>query len=129
MKEFSSTKSLSLLILSLGFAFALHAAYLFKQDIALGQHLTWQAYLFNFLAASAILVFLLRLAKKNKSNLGFIFMGGSFLKFLVFFLVFFPVYKADGEMQTIEFSSFFIPYAICLSVKSFVLIRQLNQAD
>ncbi len=129
MKTPSSKQSLILLFSVIAVSFGLHAAYLSSQSIDLGTHLTWQAYLFNVLAASIILVFLLRLAKKNKSNLGFIFMAGSFLKFLVFFIFFFPEYKADGEMQTIEFSSFFIPYAICLSVKSFVLIRTLNRAD
>ena len=129
MTEFSPQKAIGILFLVIGLAFSLHFSYLNYQQVPLGEHLTWQAYLFNFLTASLILVFLLKRAKKNKSNLGFFFMGGSFLKFLVFFLLFYPQYKADGEMQTIEFASFFIPYAICLSVKSFVLIRTLNLAD
>lgn len=121
--------SLLILFTAMAVAFATHAAFLSHLNLSLGEYLTWQAYLFNFLAASGILIFLLRLTKKNKSNLGFIFMAGSLLKFLVFFIFFFPEYKADGEMQAVEFSSFFIPYAICLSVKSFVLIRTLNRED
>lgn len=129
MKELSISRAVSLLLVALALALFGHYIYLSSVGISLSENLTWQAYLFNGLAATGILIFLMRLAQKNKSNLGFIFMAGSFLKFLVFFLLFFPEYKADGEMQTIEFSSFFIPYAICLSVKSFILIRMLNRAD
>jgi hypothetical protein len=107
--------------------FAIHAAYLNLHNIPLSDNLTWQAYIFNALAAVLILTFMLRLAQKSKDYLGFVFMGGSLLKFLVFFVFFYPVYKADDKIQALEFSSFFIPYLICLSFKSFVLLKSLNR--
>ncbi len=123
------SRAISSLFLFLAIAFSLHAIYLSQEGIGLGSYLTWQAYLFNFIVASVILFFLLALPAKHQTNLGFVFMAGSFFKFLIFFLFFYPQYKADGEMQAIEFTSFFVPYAICLSIKTFILIRRLNQAD
>jgi hypothetical protein len=108
-------------------AFGIHTSVLGNLNISLGENLTWQAYLFNALAAAVILGMMLRLSAKGNSNLGFIFMGGSMLKFLVFFLLFYPSYKSDGLITSVEFSSFFIPYVICLSFKSVLLIRVLNR--
>ena len=53
-------------------------------------------------------------------------MAGSGLKFLLFFLLFYPSYKADGNMSTLEFISFFIPYAICLILEVSYLSKELN---
>ena len=60
------------------------------------------------------------------SQAGFIFMAGSGLKFLFFFLLFYPEYNSDGEMQTIEFVTFFVPYAVCLILEVIYLSKQLN---
>ena len=61
------------------------------------------------------------------SNLGFIFMTGSLIKFGIFFIVFYPGYKTDGDIQTLEFTSFFTPYAICLIIETYFLVKLLNQ--
>ncbi|MFB0924814.1 MAG: DUF6168 family protein [Vicingaceae bacterium] len=84
------------------------------------------AYIVNIALAIFIYIGLFLLRKKQESNLGFIFMIGSFLKFGLFFLVFYPGYKLDGEIQTIEFTTFFIPYAVCLIIETFYLSRLLN---
>lgn len=118
----------AVLLFILALAFGIHYAVLSYLQIPIGSSLTWQAYLFNLLAAQIILTVMLRIAQKKQDYLGFIFMGGSLLKFLVFFLAFYPVYKEDGEISSLEFSSFFVPYLICLAFKSFVLLRSLNKA-
>jgi len=115
------------LLLIMALVFGAHAIWAFQSGESLEKDLLWQAYLFNIVAAETILSIMLRIAKKQKDHLGFIFMGGSLLKFLVFFLVFYPVYKADGEMQTPEFIAFFIPYITALGFKSFILLKSLNQ--
>ena len=84
-------------------------------------------YVVNCLLALTIYIGLYFLRKKQESNLGFIFMVGSLIKFGLFFLLFYPDYKSDGEIQTIEFSTFFIPYAICLFIETFFLTRLLNE--
>ena len=45
--------------------------------------------------------------EKWRDQIGFLFLGGSMLKFLFFFIVFYPFYNADGNMETLEFTIFF----------------------
>ena len=54
-------------------------------------------------------------------------MGGSFLKFAVFFVVFYPSYKADGDIQKVEFAAFFVPYVLALIVETYFASKMLNQ--
>jgi len=58
--------------------------------------------------------------------LGFLFMAGSMLKFIVFFLVFSPWFKQDGSISKLEFAAFFIPYTACLIYESIALSKLLN---
>ena len=85
------------------------------------------SYVVNFMLAAIIFTALYKLREKQKDNLGFLFIAGSFLKFIVFFLLFYPAYKLDGEMSTLEFSSFFVPYLICLVLETFSLSKLLNK--
>ena len=64
-----------------------------------------------------------------KTQLGFLFMVGSALKFAVFFIVFQPIYKQDGEVSSLEFLAFFIPYTLCLIFETFSLSKLLNKLD
>lgn len=84
------------------------------------------AYIINAALAIFIYLVLYFLKEKQESNLGFIFMTGSLIKFGIFFLIFYPEYKLDGKIQTIEFTTFFIPYAICLTIETFFLTKLLN---
>ncbi|MDB4534572.1 DUF6168 family protein [Vicingaceae bacterium] len=85
------------------------------------------AYIINILLAIGIYIGLYMLRKKQESNLGFIFMTGSLFKFGIFFLIFYPGYKSDGDIQSIEFTTFFIPYAVCLIIETFFLTKLLNE--
>jgi hypothetical protein len=80
----------------------------------------------NYLLAAVVLIVVEKTLNKNSAQAGFVFMAGSALKFLVFFLVFYPIYKADDEMQAVEFAAFFIPYSICLIAEVIYLSKQLN---
>tara|TARA_B100000809_G_C15074546_1_gene507299 strand:- start:185 stop:580 length:396 start_codon:yes stop_codon:yes gene_type:complete len=113
---------LSFTILTAG----VHTYILERLEIPLFDHKLVLAYIVNILLAITIYIGLYILRKKQESNLGFIFMIGSFLKFGLFFLIFYPGYKSDGEIQTIEFITFFIPYAVCLIIETFYLSRLLN---
>lgn len=92
------------------------------------EHLLLPAYIFNYLAASIIALLIDRAPQRWQQSLGFIFMGGSATKFLVFFLFFYPTYKEDGQLELAEFASFFVPYATSLTVKTVVLSRRLNKS-
>lgn len=54
-------------------------------------------------------------------------MAGSFLKFAVFFIWFYPVFKADGKIDSLEFATFFIPYVFCLLFETKKLSSVLNE--
>lgn len=106
--------------------FALSFCLLIQSSVfgfVLGQHLLGEAYMFNGLFALVSFVFLLLINKKNPGITGFVFMGSSALKFLIFFLVFYPVYYADGSIVRAEFLSFFVPYSVALTVELVFFIR------
>lgn len=85
------------------------------------------AYIVNAFLAITIYV-VINIVIKNKPEIaGFVFMGGSGLKFLFFFLFFYPAYKEDDKMTKAEFLSFFTPYAICLFTEVCFLIKRLKQ--
>ncbi|AOW21053.1 DUF6168 family protein [Urechidicola croceus] len=86
-------------------------------------------YLFNFIVAVLIILGLYIVRKKHKDNLGYLFMAGSLLKFVLFFILFYPIYKSDGEMSKIEFFTFFIPYFSCLIIETLTLIKLLKFLD
>lgn len=84
------------------------------------------SYILNFILALAIFLTLFALRRKLKNQIGFLYMGGSMLKFLIFFLVFYPGYTADGIVSKSEFAAFFIPYLLCLILETVYTARMLN---
>ena len=91
------------------------------------QHQIVEAYIVNALMAIGIFWSLTALKTKYNNQIGFLFLASSFIKFFVFFVVFYGPYKADGEIVFLEFLSFFVPYVICLVLETFYLSKQLNQ--
>lgn len=87
------------------------------------------SYVVNYTLAATILVFIQSRFNKKSAHTGFIFLGGSGLKFLIFFLVFYPFYREDETMSTFEFAAFFVPYATCLILEVAYLSKQLNNQD
>ena len=91
------------------------------------QHLIIEAYVINAVLAIGIFWGLTALKEKYNNQIGFLFLASSFVKFFVFFVVFYGPYKADNQIIFSEFVSFFIPYTICLVLETFYLSKQLNQ--
>ena len=85
------------------------------------------AYLVNFFLAIFIYGLLLVLRDKMESQLGFLYMAGSLIKFIFFFIFFYPSYKNDGEITSLEFAAFFLPYVICLIFETFCIIKFLKK--
>ena len=81
----------------------------------------------NVVLAAAGYFTIYKLRLKHPDKLGFIFMGLSGIKFLVFFLLLQPLYNADGTMSTIEFGMFFTPYSVTTAIETVVLVRTLNK--
>ena len=100
------------------------ALYCLNKDVFENQIIL--SYLVNFSLAVFVFLVVIKTLSNNSAQAGFVFMGGSALKFLVFFLVFYPSYKEDGNIETLEFLAFFIPYATCLIAEVVYLCKQLN---
>ncbi len=115
------------LLISLLLVFWLHIAFLNYQDQLLFENKIIEAYVVNFLLAITIYIGLFLLRKKYSTQLGFLYMGGSFLKFVVFFIVFYPSYKSDGELTSYEFMAFFLPYVISLIFETLGVIKFLKK--
>lgn len=86
-------------------------------------------YSVNYMLAVIITAMLFHWRVKYSDNLGFIYMASSLVKFLIFFIVFNPGYKADGEVTSLEFGFFFIPYALALILETVFLVRILSALD
>jgi len=116
-----------ILALFLFVVFAVHVLVLFFIDLPLFDNRIILAYIVNFVLAIIIYQAMLLLKHKFQSQLGFIFMFGSFLKFIVFFIVFYPFYKADDTITKMEFAAFFVPYVVCLIIETTSLSKWLNK--
>ncbi len=114
------------LSISLFFVFFIHTSVLYQLDLPIFDHLIIWSYLINFFLALIIYATLFYFRRKYHDQLGFLFMFGSMLKFAVFFIFFYPVYKADDQLETIEFTTFFVPYVICLILETLGLIKILK---
>lgn len=118
---------ISFLVLLL--VFAIHIYILFSLDVDLYQNKIIEAYVINYIIATFIFIFLFKLRKKYKDNLGYLFMFGSFIKFILFFVLFYPAYKLDGTITKPEFFTFFIPYIICLIIETLTISKLLKYVD
>jgi hypothetical protein len=116
----------STLILATIIVFFVHQFFLEKQQLPIYANKIVLAYVINSLLASTIFLTHFFLRNKYRNQLGFLFMYGSLLKFIVFFIFFNPSYKADGTTSRLEFLAFFVPYLLCLIIEIRFLIKLLN---
>ena len=114
------------LLLGLGLVFLIHLVILHLLKYPLFESLIVGSYVVNYFLALIIYLALFLLKEKYEHILGFIFMGGSFLKFGIYFLLFYPIFKQNGTIETLEATSFLIPYITCLVIETFYLIKLLN---
>ena len=121
-KEFSQR-----ILVFLSIVFVIHVLINIFLNLPKFQHLITEAYVINAMLAIGIFWGLIALKEKYNNQIGFLFLASSFIKFFVFFLVFYGPYKADDQITFSEFVSFFIPYTICLVLETYYLSKQLNQ--
>ncbi|NQV78334.1 MAG: hypothetical protein HQ490_08280 [Lutibacter sp.] len=114
------------LFLFVSLAFGLHLILLYIAELPLFENKIIASYIVNLILALLIFSGLFFLRNKFKNQIGFLFMGGSFLKFFVFFLFFLPVFKEDGVTDKLEFASFFVPYAVCLAIETLGVMKLLR---
>ena len=121
-REFSAR-----MLVFLSAAFAIHIFVNTLMSVPVFQHQILASYVINTTLAIGIFWGLTSLKKKYNKQIGFLFLASSIVKFLVFFLILYGPYKADGEIVLLEFTSFFIPYTICLALETFFLSKHLNK--
>lgn len=113
----------------LGVVFGIHLLVLDYFNKPLFDALILQAYLVNLAWALVLYFTLFLLRTKFSGQLGFLFLLGSFLKFGLFFLIFDPHYKADNEITSREFLTFFIPYTFTLILEVYSLSKWMIEMD
>jgi len=114
------------LLLLLGVIFGVHLVVLNYLKTPLFNNLIIASYAVNYLLAIIIFIALYKLRKKYLDLLGFVFMGGSMLKFGVFFLFFFPIFKQNESINGYEAASFLVPYVTCLLLETIYVSKLLN---
>ena len=113
------------LLMALSVAFVVHSTLM--PDQLWGQiRLMWLCYGLNYVLATIIFFGVLVTHKKNAMLVGFVFVGGSVLKFTFFFLLIYPNFKYDGIVARDELSLFFVPYLISLFAMTYAASRALQ---
>ena len=115
------------LLIALSLAFVIHTA-LMPDALWEQIQIMWLCYGLNFGLAVLIFWAVLATHKKNAMLVGFVFMGGSILKFGFFFLLIYPEFKSDGLVGRDELSLFFVPYLISLLTMTYAASRVLQRA-
>ncbi|GAA3656939.1 hypothetical protein [Flavivirga jejuensis] len=116
-------------IIILVVVFCVHLGVLRILGLPLFENRIVLSYLINLVLIVVIFGVLYLLKRKYKNQLGFLFLAGSFLKFVVFFIVFYPFYKLDNTITKLEFAAFFVPYAFGLVLESISLSKWLNKLE
>lgn len=120
------TQFLLCLFTGLLLAFGVHLTILSDRALPLFEHLLLSSYVVNAVLAAGIFMVLYMLRQKLKNQLGFLFMGGSLLKFAVFFWLFYPNYIRDGKVNGLEFAAFFVPYSTALVLETYFATELLK---
>ena len=110
-------------------AFCIHLAVLSILNYPLYSDRIVGAYVANLILVIVVFGVLYLLRNKFKGQLGFLFLAGSVLKFAIFFMFFYPFYKADDVISRTEFAAFFIPYALGLILETVSLSKWLNNME
>jgi len=116
-------------VILLTVVFAIHLFLLNVLQLPLFENRIVLSYIVNLVLVIVIFGILYLLKEKYKSQLGFLFLAGSLLKFVVFFILFYPFYKLDNIITKLEFAAFFVPYVIGLIIESVSLSKWLNKLD
>lgn len=116
-------------IIFLCVVFCVHILILNASNLPIFENRIVLSYGINLVLVIIVFGLLYLLKEKYKAQLGFLFLIGSFLKFAVFFIVFYPFYKQDDVITKLEFAAFFVPYIVGLILETFSLSKWLNKLD
>lgn len=117
------------ILISLAVAFGVHLLVLDDIQKPLFNNKIVLSYVINFVLVTVIFTIIYLLRNQFKTQLGIFFIVGSAIKFLFFFMLFYPSFNADENINLTEFASFFVPYSICLLVETFFIAKVLKKLD
>lgn len=120
--SFTLRLTLFLIVAFTGHAFVQH----YIETGAFEKHIVL-TYSFNFILAVLFFFILLYFKEKKSTQLGFIFLFSSVLKFILFLIFLGPILKTGEGLRSAEFASFFIPYSVSLSAEVYYLSRILSK--
>ena len=124
--KITATNFLPIFIIVLAVMFGLHLSILHFMEHPFFSDKIIESYLLNSLVAIFIYYIINTLKTKFKNSLGFIFIFGGLLKFLLFYILIYPSFKLDGTISNFEFAAFFIPYFTCLIYETLAIATLLN---
>jgi len=107
-----------------GFA---HAGLYFLFEISFQESYFLAVYLGNFFVTLALLFGLVKAFNKYSHYVAWLYLLASGLKFGLFFLLLWPLYRQDGEISNLEKITFIIPYSAALFLETRTLITKLNK--
>lgn len=85
-----------------------------------------KSYVLNGIMALIVFFAIYIFRNKHRDLLGFFFLGGSLIKFTLFFIFLYPGFNQDGNMERLEFLVFFVPYGFASVLETFFLVKLLN---
>ena len=116
-------------VVGLAIVFGVHLLVLNLLNLPLFENRIALSYVVNLAFIIVVFGALYFFREKYKGQLDFLFLIGSFLKFAVFFIVFYPFYKLDNTITRPEFASFFVPYVVGLILETVSLGNWLNKLE
>lgn len=85
-------------------------------------------YVMNGVVSLSIGSIIIYISEKKSTYLGFVFMAGSLLKFLFYFILYYGQLVDDLTERKAQVLSFYVPYGLSLIVEVWYLIRHLNKS-
>jgi hypothetical protein len=115
-----------LLTLMLGMALCVQLYFQFTRYGEYTGHFILPNYLFNYTLTLVFFFVFIQRNKKVLDNLGFAFLFFSLLKFILFLVLLYPHFELENGIKSPAFTSFFVPYALCLFYETYIIVKQLK---
>lgn len=110
--------------------FIIGAAHFYGYKIYFPKHnfsLFVSLYVGFYLFAAFVLGLLLYYFEKTSHYIGFLYLLTSALKFALFYLLSWPVFMEDNQIEITEKISFLLPYFLALIMETYILVSKLNK--
>ena len=126
-KNFNNATAIRFFYIDLPYRCLVHFFTLNFLEISLSQALFFEVYISVFLITLLLIFVLLRAFRRMSNYVAWLYLVGSVVKFGLFMLLLWPVFKADGELSPLEKTTFLTPYCCSLILETRILIIRLNK--